>query len=340
MVKLSDITRRKLFVLVGPPSVGKSMWIRNTFRRMPYIVSRDYIVDKVVDERGMTYHDVFYDKDASSEVNRRLARRIENAKNVDNDVVVDMTNMNVSFRARSLDAFRDFEKIAVVFEFEGAESSLKRVAKKRAEEMERQGKNKNIPDSVFDSMFAAFERPTKQEGFDHIVSVDNRALLKKLAEGIDATCQAAPVDTVRFAPPRGWSKSASKVRWLGKRFKWQARNGVTTMNEGKNKVTDKIIKKEKDEGVDEKKASFNRSFIHYEETNEKWIPFGKTTGVIWILDAFTPPAERNRGQMREIVKFLKEKTKKIMWGEFTPMGERFLKRYEMSEEKEKTYEVV
>lgn len=45
-------TEKKIYVLVGPPSVGKSTWIKNTFKSEPYIISRDNIVDQVADELG------------------------------------------------------------------------------------------------------------------------------------------------------------------------------------------------------------------------------------------------------------------------------------------------
>jgi GTPase SAR1 family protein len=50
----------KLFVLVGPPSVGKSMWIKSTFKnKKPYVINRDDIVDEVLSGYGWTYDDMF-----------------------------------------------------------------------------------------------------------------------------------------------------------------------------------------------------------------------------------------------------------------------------------------
>ena len=33
--------RKKIFVLEGPPSVGKSHWIGETFQEEPYIINRE-----------------------------------------------------------------------------------------------------------------------------------------------------------------------------------------------------------------------------------------------------------------------------------------------------------
>ena len=51
---------KKIFVLVGPPSVGKSTWIKNTFGDIdPYIINRDVIAEKIAEGYGWTYDDMF-----------------------------------------------------------------------------------------------------------------------------------------------------------------------------------------------------------------------------------------------------------------------------------------
>ena len=52
--------KKKIFVLVGPPAVGKSTWIKSTFQKNdPYIINRDAIVEEVASQMGMTYDDMF-----------------------------------------------------------------------------------------------------------------------------------------------------------------------------------------------------------------------------------------------------------------------------------------
>ena len=51
---------KKIFVLVGPPSVGKSTWINNTFGDIsPYVINRDAIAEKIAEGYGWTYDDMF-----------------------------------------------------------------------------------------------------------------------------------------------------------------------------------------------------------------------------------------------------------------------------------------
>lgn len=209
--------RKKIFVLVGPPSVGKSTWVANTFEQPPYVIDRDSIVEQVAASRGWTYDDMFvtpppdaqigeFDKkygqvreappwmgwtktafskvvQANGEVQSRFTEKVDGATASNNDIVVDMTNMTPAARKQALKAVKghDFDKIAVVFEFEGAEDFIKKVALKRAEAAKRMGKSKTISPAVFDRMFGSFSRPQPGEGFDQIVSVDNRNLLKQLA---------------------------------------------------------------------------------------------------------------------------------------------------------------
>jgi hypothetical protein len=211
--------KRKIFVLIGPPSVGKSTWISKTFEKKPYVISRDDIVESVAASLGLTYDDLFVgppvdaklgDQDdkygevvespswmtwqplsfdrvlaANNDVQAAFKQRVAGAIPSNSDVVVDMTNMNARARKGALAAISgsevDFDKIAVVFEFEGAEDVIKRVAAKRAAAAKRMGKSKTIPPAAFDRMFSSFQRVTGDEGFDEVVSVDNRAVLKQLA---------------------------------------------------------------------------------------------------------------------------------------------------------------
>jgi hypothetical protein len=214
--------KKKIFVLIGPPSVGKSRWIKDTFEEPPFVISRDDIVDEVAAEHGWTYDDlmtnplpdaeigdidenfgevipapkeyswtklVFADVlDANKEVQFRFNNRVADAPAMSDNI--DMTNMNSSARKNNLRSFgnlQDYEKIAVVFEFQGIEDSILKVAEKRAAKEKLKGKSKTIPASVLTNMMSKFSRPTSAEGYDKIVSVDKRALLKKLANGEDVS---------------------------------------------------------------------------------------------------------------------------------------------------------
>jgi len=207
---------KNLFVLIGPPAVGKSTWIKKTFTETPYIVSRDDIVDEVSSELGWTYDDMFsapsgeeehnekYGKviksppfmtwqpfsytnvvNANNEVTNRFKTKLNMASSSNKDIVVDMTNMTVKSRQSILGAISKeniLKKIAVVFPFQGSEHIIKKIAEKRAKEIKLKGGSKAIPPEVLDRMMNSYQPVSPSEGFDQVVEFDNRENLKKLIE--------------------------------------------------------------------------------------------------------------------------------------------------------------
>ncbi len=214
-----DGGKRKIYVLVGPPSVGKSTWISSTFGSVqPYVINRDDIVESVASSMGWTYDELFmappknaqlgdfseqfgevvkspafmtwqplsYSKvlEANGKVHQQFLSRVSGASSSGHDIVVDMTNMTAGARKGALKAIEgkegEWEKIAVVFPFQGSEGVIKEVAARRAEHAKSMGKSKTIPPAVMDRMMSSYEPPSLSEGFDAIVEFDNRALLASL----------------------------------------------------------------------------------------------------------------------------------------------------------------
>lgn len=220
--KQEESQKKKIYVLVGPPAVGKSTWINSTFKgdEKPYVINRDDIVEQVASSMGWTYDDLFTapSKDSSlgdihpkfgqvvkspdwmtwqplsysivKEANDQVAKlfnsRVSGATSYDGDIVVDMTNMNSGARKGALKAVAgkesDYLKIAVVFPFQGAEKAIKQVSARRAEEARKAGKSKTIPPDVMDRMMGSFQPPSLSEGFDAIVEFDNRAILEQISK--------------------------------------------------------------------------------------------------------------------------------------------------------------
>lgn len=216
-----DKDKKKIFVLVGPPSVGKSTWISKTFQgeQPPYVINRDDLAEQIASQFGWTYDEMFmappadagvgdenekygtvvqspswmtwqplsFSKvvEANDQVQSEFMGRVAGATAHDGDIVVDMTNMNEGSRKQALDILGDnkdeYYKVAVVFKFQGLEDLIMKVAEKRAEVAKEMGKSKTIPAAAFKRMFAAFQDVSKGEGFDEIVSVDNTDVLKSIA---------------------------------------------------------------------------------------------------------------------------------------------------------------
>jgi predicted kinase len=207
---------KAIYILVGPPSVGKSTWIKNNFQN-PYIISRDDLVEKVSIEYGLTYDDMFvtpdntmvvgdkhtkygnviespedmkwsplsYDKivEANRRINWLLVKRMKESINYE-VIIVDMTHMNRKSRKNSLKIVKnlDYKKVAVIFKFKGYEDLIKKVSIKRNNDLKKIGRSKNISDNVFDKMFNSYQDVSNDEGFDEIIEVDNSDILKKISE--------------------------------------------------------------------------------------------------------------------------------------------------------------
>jgi len=212
----------KIFVLVGPPAVGKSTWIKNNLDGInTVVINRDDIVEEVGSRYSFSYDDMFvtphntmklgeedtkfgkvvqkpsymvwhdgnvFDKviKANDEVNTTLKSRVESAVNGLRNIVVDMTNLNKNSRKNAIryveNAKKDYIKVAVVFTFKGNEEFIKKIAKKRQDLARKEGKSKTIPDAVYDRMFSSYEDPSDDENFDYTVHTDTIPELKKFYE--------------------------------------------------------------------------------------------------------------------------------------------------------------
>jgi hypothetical protein len=228
--------KKTIYVLVGPPSVGKSTWIKQTFGEVkPYIINRDDLAEKVAEEYGWTYDDMFmtppadsvegdvsdkygkvvpapsymnwpgapklvYDRivEANGKVQQLFTQKVSGAKGEDN-IVVDMTNMNAGSRKGALKAIEgvesDYHKVAVVFTFKGSEELIKQVGRKRAEEAKKLGKSKTISDDVFDSMFKRYQEVSPEEGFDEVFQKDNTEELKKVISDVKESTDLKYIQT-------------------------------------------------------------------------------------------------------------------------------------------------
>ena len=218
---MEDLTKtKKLYVLVGPPSVGKSTWIKTLKIQDVVVINRDEIAERAAEKNGLTYDEMFINPSPETSeigdvhpkygevipapehmlkrtdlaysrlvkingyVQYLLTLGINQALELNFNIVVDMTNMNKGSRKRALkylgDRSDEYEKIAVVFKFQGAEDIIKKVASIRAQQYRDAGKSKTISDEVFDMMFKSYEEPTMEEGFDDIIHVDNVKNLEQI----------------------------------------------------------------------------------------------------------------------------------------------------------------
>lgn len=230
-------TANHIFMLIGPPSIGKSTWIRENVPNA-FVISSDETVEAAAKKHGFTYDNLFdgypteeqlntqkldqhgkpmFDADgkpilkgyvhpdfgpivdqqikwksfkpdafqftntAEKEADDELERLKTTATQSGKPIVVDMTNTSAHIRKLVMDKINpgpEFIKVGVIFEFAGAESEIKRLAKTRNTLRQLQGKGpKTIPDGAYDRIMGGYQAPEEGE-FDQIIIVDNRGKVK------------------------------------------------------------------------------------------------------------------------------------------------------------------
>jgi predicted kinase len=154
------INKPFVILLVGVPLSGKSTWIRNNHPTTK-VVSRDELVMEVYGSDD--YSKAFKEVD-QKEVDRLLDLRLKEVNTNKENVIVDMTNMVVSRRVKTLKYFSDeYHKEVIVFPVLETNEYERRNKERNVNE------NKWIPPFVITSMLNSYQEPTLDEGFDKII---------------------------------------------------------------------------------------------------------------------------------------------------------------------------
>ena len=170
-MKLNEIAnnRPELIVMVGLPGSGKDYWIEQYQKANPnkkyYVASSDAIIEAIAASQGKTYSEVFdtVSKRAMSQMNSEIAQAIRNRENI----IWNQTNMAAGKRAKILSQFpREYTKTAVVVTADPEVHNARLQARGAAT-------GKNIPGHVMKSMRDSYVEPSRAEGFDNIIHVDN-----------------------------------------------------------------------------------------------------------------------------------------------------------------------
>ena len=148
--------------MIGVPASGKSTWIsKQDFDwENVIVISTDSIIEERATAQGKTYSDVFQEeiKSATAEMNTRLVAAIANKKNV----IWDQTNLTKKTRKAKLSSIpKEYERIAVFFPTPDKDELKSRLASRPG---------KTIPANVVMGMISQLEEPTKDEGFNVIIT--------------------------------------------------------------------------------------------------------------------------------------------------------------------------
>lgn len=149
-----------LYMLVGVPASGKSTWVKDN-RGNALVASSDDFIEKQAEKAGSTYSDVF-----DTFIKAANTHAIETARKAfsdKQDLIWDQTNLTKNGRRQKLKMVPNgYKKVAVFFPTPHEDVLKKRLASRPG---------KDIPDYVISSMIKTIERPSKEEGFDEIITV-------------------------------------------------------------------------------------------------------------------------------------------------------------------------
>ena len=174
---------KEVIFLVGYPASGKSTWLYKNKQYNNYtIINRDEIAEEVADENNLDYNELFNDNSdfiisLNEIVSKRLMGKFYGALENNENIIIDMINTSRRKRKGFLKIIKDYNdyKIkAVVFNVESLDL-LKQVSKKRSSELN----DKFIKPELYDEIKSKYVEPTKDEGFDEIIYIDNTKQLKK-----------------------------------------------------------------------------------------------------------------------------------------------------------------
>ena len=152
-----------VILLVGPPLSGKSFYIKEYLKNIDSnvrVISRDELVMEVY---GSDDYNTAFKEVNQKDVDRLLDLRLKEVNTNKENVIVDMTNMVVSRRVKTLRYFSDdYYKEVIVFPVLDSDEYDRRNKERNVNE------NKWIPPFVISSMLNSYQEPTLDEGFDKI----------------------------------------------------------------------------------------------------------------------------------------------------------------------------
>lgn len=148
-------------MLIGVPASGKT-YLRKTLRGM--VLSTDDYVHEYAEAEGKTYSEVF--KVAMKAAESKLNDDLLYATEKDLDIIWDQTNLTAKSRAKKLEKIpSNYRKVAIFVTCPPEDEWYRRI---------RARTNQTIPMGIIKSMAASSQFPTKSEGFDDILVIDDK----------------------------------------------------------------------------------------------------------------------------------------------------------------------
>lgn len=156
-------------MMVGVPGSGKSTFITKLLAEVTeqiHVASTDDLLELEAKRLGLTYSEVFHRVNQKT-IKREMEAAIDIAIQRGQTIIHDQTNMSRKSRAGKLKSVPS-KYVKVCLNFTVDDRVLEARLEKRASET-----GKVIPPFVLKNMFYSYNPPSRDEGFDLIIEVDN-----------------------------------------------------------------------------------------------------------------------------------------------------------------------
>ena len=163
------MSKQRVYITSGVSGSGKSTYIKN---HNLHSVSSDEIVEDYAKENGFNYTEAFDEiqsRKLFGAINSIFFDNIIHSIKSGNDFVIDRTSLNSFTRKSLVELIRtngDVEIVVVYFDIP-KETIIKRLREREAKT------GKGIPDFVIDKQFESFTRPTSEEGYDRLETIQS-----------------------------------------------------------------------------------------------------------------------------------------------------------------------
>jgi predicted kinase len=154
------------FILCGPPGCGKTTF-RDKFLKIPTLSTDNYLL-YIAKQLNISYNEAFkrYITEATKVYNEDFTVYARGTTTF----CIDRTNVTEKSRAKSLCRIpKEYNKVAIYFE-EDIVTCMDRVLDRTEQPIDQ---------SILSQFWHSYVRPTKEEGFDLIISAKDAELLLK-----------------------------------------------------------------------------------------------------------------------------------------------------------------
>lgn len=162
--------KKHLYLMMGAPGSGKSTYVKNVLKYGDIYISRDEIRYSL-----LTDEDEYFAKE--NEVIKLFIQTIDEAlvnEEYCGDVYADATHLSPKGRTQVLNQLKNKDKVSVIYLDIPLNVILKRNAQRKGRAL--------VPESVVCRMYNSIVLPTKAEGINRLIIIDEKQKVKEVRE--------------------------------------------------------------------------------------------------------------------------------------------------------------